>query len=453
VQEVERVSNTRRSILSVATSGADSRAWHVGPALLVIAAISSVTRFVYVVVDPLVLFGTFPPLASQLLLITPAALALGGQVLYLTYTWELLVHRVGIATLMLCEAEHKAVVLVGHSLSLGTELVLFALRDRVHDVALILAFYVVGPALLATVCALLIRTARRWQAGATLSSVEGKLLPLVAGNCAVAAAGLALYFVRATPDGMMASAFVALVGLDFLAYSQCEQIEPLGVRPIRGPLRVLVELARGALHAARARLRTRARAGDVVRSSPSTSTARAAPPEPGKAQPAQNATQGRDHLARVTPIAQLARDEITRGDGDDTLSRCKRASVIAPLPDTGELTTSHLALGVSLACLRDFARGADESAATSTTAEMVARVRAMTSVSRLSFAELNIANAASDGFPAVGRASVFVSHAQSRGFAKLLDALDALVTNQKLRSEETYFWCGACRAEPHARAP
>jgi hypothetical protein len=71
---------------------------------------------------------------------------------------------------------------------------------------------------------------------------------------------------------------------------------------------------------------------------------------------------------------------------------------------------------------------------------MVAHVREMTAESRLSFAEAHIAHAASDGLPAVGRASVFVSHAQARNFEKLLDALDAFVAMHKLERENAYFW-------------
>ena len=112
-----------------------------------------------------------------------------------------------------------------------------------------------------------------------------------------------------------------------------------------------------------------------------------------------------------------------------------------------EATRNFLAyppLGVSLACLRDFAR-AHGVTAQQTTAEVVAYVREQTSASRRSFAEqraepLNGARAASDGAPAVGRATVFVSHAQACRFLKLLDALDAHLTVHKLPHVGTYFW-------------
>jgi hypothetical protein len=110
-------------------------------------------------------------------------------------------------------------------------------------------------------------------------------------------------------------------------------------------------------------------------------------------------------------------------------------------PRTDDLA-DHLGLGVSLACLRDFARehGVLPSA---TTVELVHIIQQLTAVSRRSFAEQLAGGDASDGYPAVSRACVFVSHAQACNFTKLLSALELYQTLQKLGTGEAYFWCVA----------
>lgn len=79
----------------------------------------------------------------------------------------------------------------------------------------------------------------------------------------------------------------------------------------------------------------------------------------------------------------------------------------------------HLSLGVSLGYLSDLANTLDESI---TTAEVGLIVKEKTSSTRISMAESLINFRTKE--PLAGRATVFVSHAQSCSFAKLVRALE-----------------------------
>jgi hypothetical protein len=117
----------------------------------------------------------------------------------------------------------------------------------------------------------------------------------------------------------------------------------------------------------------------------------------------------------------------------------------------GTEVAEHLLLGVSLTALLDFARAMHVEEGCPTM-DVVARVRAITSKGGYAFAEMlqQSGKPASDGFPAVDKATVFVSHAQSCSFQKLLDALDSYMRTYNVPAKECYFWCVRATAAAHA---
>jgi hypothetical protein len=455
----------RASYASAQSADAEGahRPWHIGPMILVLSMLCALARCVYTVVDPLRLFGTFARVDSQLFVFVPTVVSAGAQALQLVYLHESVVYAGGIDSLMLVGAGHKAAV-IGCQLAMAIAAVLlYALRPSARGALLLLL--VCAYAALACACVALLLRARCTRTRAR--DAEHKLRQLCAGSCAVTLGGLAVYFTDATPEGAVASMVVAFFGLDYLAYTQCEHMMPIGVPPIRGPLRRAVELAREARH----RLLHAACARRSRRVAPEPAPLRAAksdwlkPPTLGRPTAVGGASWSDASCTAASSRVELP-PSVRPAAATTSAALAEPAARASeqppsPLPAVAALADSHLALGVSLACLRDFARSADELTATSTTAEMVLRVRQLTQASRRSFAELHVAAVASDGHPAVGRATVFVSHAQARGFVKLIDALDAFVCVHKLAREDAYFWCAPrvllarracpCRSTPRAR--
>jgi hypothetical protein len=257
----------------------------------------------------------------------------------------------------------------------------------------------------------------------------------------------------------------ANLGFLSICYTQCEQIEPAGVRPLRGPLRWAFERVRDELRLASAR----AAAGGVRARTSSSSSATLTN---ARVEAASAIHCERPTVTVVDDVEFGAALEVVPGENSPDMDAMSDRSAAwradTPSPTRSECESlrgardtidaigeSHLSLGVSLACLREFARthGVTEQ---QTTAGIVALVREETSASRLSFAEQRAAlddahKLASDGAPAVGRASVFVSHAQACQFLKMLDALDAHVAAYKLPRAGTYFWC--VRASAALRRP
>lgn len=107
---------------------------------------------------------------------------------------------------------------------------------------------------------------------------------------------------------------------------------------------------------------------------------------------------------------------------------------ITPIDNTDIPT--HLLLGVSLRCLCDFASSHSLQCSGAATSVYVEHIRQITKNSQISFAEYAINDIASDGKPSVGRANIFVSHAQSRPFEKLIEALMAFKSSEK----PMFFW-------------
>lgn len=154
----------------------------------------------------------------------------------------------------------------------------------------------------------------------------------------------------------------------------------------------------------------------------------------GDARPAAHATAG--------PAARAARARV----GDDGTPAAERSVALAP----------HLLLGVSPAYMRAFARRHALGARAPTLA-LGALARELTADSRRSLAEdarargETTSSESAPAQPAVGPASVFVSHAQQASFLKLVDAVDAHVAMHALDGATTYCWLDGEGARGRAR--
>lgn len=113
----------------------------------------------------------------------------------------------------------------------------------------------------------------------------------------------------------------------------------------------------------------------------------------------------------------------------------------ATIAVTGAVHSSrqHLLLGISLDMLRKFAR--DHSIGPDMpTREVLHLIEEYTGPEDVSLAEVYSEEKMDSGAPAVGPASIFVSHAQSCRFLKLLEALEHYVQLNGLSAARTYFW-------------
>jgi hypothetical protein len=117
-------------------------------------------------------------------------------------------------------------------------------------------------------------------------------------------------------------------------------------------------------------------------------------------------------------------------------------------PDLETGLPGYLLLGVSLAFLREFIDehqiGADRS-----TVEVAAVARELSKVSAESICELQRGRLTKAGEPAVGRATVFMSHAQRCKFTKLCDAIEHYLSLHRLDPASTRIWIDAFSIRQH----
>ncbi|KAG8459270.1 hypothetical protein KFE25_014115 [Diacronema lutheri] len=99
----------------------------------------------------------------------------------------------------------------------------------------------------------------------------------------------------------------------------------------------------------------------------------------------------------------------------------------------------HLRLGVTTSFLREYAErlGCDASTKSYTMREMALRA---TMSSMVSVAELSVEETSSDGYPRVGKASLFISHAHACNYLRMVDAIEAYLELHGLSKEWTYVW-------------
>jgi hypothetical protein len=99
----------------------------------------------------------------------------------------------------------------------------------------------------------------------------------------------------------------------------------------------------------------------------------------------------------------------------------------------------HLFLGVTIAFLREFAlrHGITEDAHSH---QVRALVQELTAACECSMAELQLKEPVLVGHPPVGQASLFVSHAHSCVFLRMVAAVEAHLELHEMRKESTYVW-------------
>lgn len=143
------------------------------------------------------------------------------------------------------------------------------------------------------------------------------------------------------------------------------------------------------------------------------------------------------------PTVELAR--LNRHDD------AERASAVAPtaldihMPDAyaaeegAESVSSRLLLGVTVAFMREYAQMAG-CPPDCTTQDVHARVHNTAGTTLRSIAELSQEHRTADGHPSVGRAHMFVSHAHSRRWDRMLDAVSTYIQLCGLQERSTYVW-------------
>lgn len=109
------------------------------------------------------------------MLFTSVCVALASQIMQLVYVHETLTAGGGIDSLLLFGRAHKAAVAIGLVVLFGVRgAVLVVFREFIPVGSLVIAFMIIGPALLALACAYLIRLAGRAHVGAPSTALQSK---------------------------------------------------------------------------------------------------------------------------------------------------------------------------------------------------------------------------------------------------------------------------------------
>ncbi|KAG8471001.1 hypothetical protein KFE25_009422 [Diacronema lutheri] len=421
----------------------------VAPVVLGLVATASALRALYVAVDPLASFGRLP--YAHGVALYGLALALSGvsHAMMLAYAVQVLVDT-GIDSQTV--RERWLLALVG-TLALALAAALLALASNLDAVArwTEATHACVVPALVGVLAEATARSAAR--AGSDVSApvigrIVGRLRAYARRAALAALVGVALrVWLRHHPVGALIG-FAAEVWLfNNIAYAHAEQFMPIGTRGVRGPLRWAFELCRQLLRIALARGRDalhRGRTGDGNGQPNGTNTfSRHSTRALNRALMARQAlarASTRFAAARTHPIPSTYTVSLRRSLADST-PRAIAPEVVVSLVETrhGKQVGAHLLLGISLCALNDFVL-AEQVDVELPTVEIVKLVYGLTSSSGLSYAELVVGSTASDGSAAAAEATLFVSHAQSCSFDKLVDALEEHLTNAKLQRGDTFFW-------------
>lgn len=131
----------------------------------------------------------------------------------------------------------------------------------------------------------------------------------------------------------------------------------------------------------------------------------------------------------------------------------ERGTEVTRHPTLPGMVSQHLLLGVSLAFVREFAMEQCVGP-TEPTYAVAAEIRSQTAETGSSIAEQVSERRTKNGMPAVAQANLFVSHAQSCSFLKMLEAIDAHLELHDLDPATTFLWlgkrcslaCHCCRA-------
>ncbi|KAG8471000.1 hypothetical protein KFE25_009421 [Diacronema lutheri] len=421
----------------------------VAPVVLGLIATASALRALYVAVDPLASFGRLPYAPGFALYGLALALSGVSHAMMLAYAVQVLVDT-GIDSQTV--RERWLLALVG-TLALALAAALLALASNLDAVArwTEAVHACVVPALVGVLAEATARSAAR--AGSdvcapVIGRIVGRLRAYARRAALAALVGVALrVWLRHHPVGALIG-FAAEVWLfNNIAYAHAEQFMPIGTRGVRGPLRWAFELCRQLLRIALARGRDALHRGRTV---------------DGNGQPRgthmfcrystralNRALMARQALARASTRFAAARTHpipstytvSLRHSLADSTPRAIAPEVVVSLVETrhGKQVGAHLLLGISLCALNDFVR-VEQVDVELPTVEIVKLVYGLTSSSGLSYAELVVGSTASDGSAAAAEATLFVSHAQSCSFGKLIDALEEHLTNAKLQRGDTFFW-------------
>lgn len=149
--------------------------------------------------------------------------------------------------------------------------------------------------------------------------------------------------------------------------------------------------------------------------------------------------------ARKSPCAKVANavaplpadgPHSLQGVGGMRASSGQGANVSAHFSST---LPPHLRLGVTTAFMREFADkyGCDMDTKSFTMRELALRT---TTPSMLSLAEVSVEESSANGYPRVGRASLFVSHAHACSYLRMVDAIEAHLELHGMAKEWTYVW-------------
>lgn len=110
----------------------------------------------------------------------------------------------------------------------------------------------------------------------------------------------------------------------------------------------------------------------------------------------------------------------------------------------------HLLLGVTFTFVREYCEEHHLCAEGITSRDVGARILELTRTTKRSVAEMCAKKKARTGEPAVGPAEIFVSHAHSCSFVKMLDAVEAYLATHGLDPNTTYLWIDLFSLRQHA---
>lgn len=178
----------------------------------------------------------------------------------------------------------------------------------------------------------------------------------------------------------------------------------------------------------------------------------------GVAKAAQRAGERRERQ-RVSPAGGPARAAICRGDASAVVSvlpgRVASAEeVLNRTPVDTHGVPPHLLLGVSPRFIREFCSALPNVGEQTSSYDICAEVSRVTSSRGCSLAESLCSTRTFDGRPTVGEANLFISHAHSCSWLKMMRAVDAFIELYGLDPTQTFLCARRARAlAPRASPP
>lgn len=365
-------------------------------AVLSIELVVCLIRIVYHAVDPMWSRGVFSIGLGLVLANAPFALSAAGSCLFLVYFSSAAASN-GFASLRLTRPAVRRTLMVGILALLLMEIVSSALILSFGLLELVVLKLGVSTVTFPLLMAIFGMVAERNVRKDFAANIPAPLLKKLTGalrvcnvcNLATAIFGMTLIWALSNPYRTIVITIVMAMFEAYNTYVKVVTFKPIGITVLDGPLGMLL-----------------GKLGRTVRSRRSLAST-VVVPTPG----------------RIVP------------------------TIISP-----DTVPAHLLLGVSPVFMRAFAiaHGVKSDAKGVDVAELIRNLAQSTGKS---ICEMSRDERTADGHPAVGRATLFVSHAQSCTFSKLCDAIDHHCLMHGLVLSSTFVWVRAERSPQHVGWP